>query len=72
MNVVAAMPQAAKANPMSSAAGAARIAHGDWTRPRTAMTMTNAVAYRKLRVSAHTTSPSAMSPTPSGVDRIAS
>ena len=44
MNVVAAMPQAANAKPMSAAAGSARIAHGDSTRPIASITTRKAVA----------------------------
>jgi hypothetical protein len=38
MNDVPAMPAAAKANPMSTAAGSARSAHHDSMRPRASIT----------------------------------
>jgi hypothetical protein len=72
MNVVAAMPTAAKAKPMSTAAGRARTAHHDPTRPRT-VTMTRKPAeYRPHRVRHHPISPRATSPTCSGVASMAS
>ena len=70
MNDVHAIPTAPKANPTSSAAGNARMTHGETMRPRTAMTTMNPMAYRPPRMSAQPNSPIAMSPGDRGVDRI--
>ena len=71
MNDVAAIPTAPKANPTSSAAGTASRTHGDTTSPRTTRTTMNPIAYSPPRMSAQTSSPTAMSPADSGVDRMA-
>ena len=72
MNVVAAMPAAANANASSVAAGTAKIAHGDSTRPSTRITTMKPSAYSVARITDQPISPSATSPGPSGVERIAS
>ena len=71
MNDVAAIPTAPNANPTRSAAGTARTTHGDTTRPSTTSTTMNPIEYRPPRMSAQTSSPTAMSPADSGVERIA-
>ena len=53
MYVVAAMPAAANANPVSTAAGSAASAQYEWISPMAAMTTRNATAYRAPRSSAH-------------------
>ena len=72
MNVVAAIPPAANANPMSSAVGSASTAHHECTSCMASMTIMNAVPYSPPRISAQEISPSAMSPARIGVDRAAS
>ena len=44
MNDVAAMPTAPNAKPRSSAAGTARMTHGETTRPKTTITPMNPTA----------------------------
>ena len=70
MNDVAAMPTAPNANPMSNAAGTASTTHGEWIRPRTTSTTMKPKAYSPPRISAQTSSPTAMSPADNGVARI--
>ena len=70
MNEVAAMPTAPKANPTSSAAGPARITHGETTSPSSAITTMNPMAYSPPRMSAQPSSPVATSPGDNGVARI--
>ena len=72
MNVVAAMPAAANANPVSTAAGSTPIAQYEWNRPMTSMTQVNAHAYRALRITAHSTCPRARSGARIGVASAAS
>src|SRR5690349_18921641 len=72
MNVVAAMPAAAKANPVSSAEGSTPTAQGDLSRPITSITAVNANAYRAPRISAQRTCPSATSCARIGVASAAS
>src|SRR5690242_12131643 len=67
MNVAPAIPIPANAKPTSTAAGSARIAHGEWTCPSTDTVIRKAIAYRKPRKSAHDVSPTATSRGPSGV-----
>src|SRR3954447_17200917 len=69
---VPAIPSPANANPINVAAGSARSAHHECTRPIDAITMRNATAYRNPRNSAQAISPTAISPTLTGVARIAS
>ena len=71
MNEVAAIPTAPNANPTSSAAGTARMTHGDTNSPRMTITPMNPIAYSPPRMSAQPSSPTAMSPGDSGVARIA-
>ena len=69
---VAAIPTAANAKLVKMAAGKHKIVHGDSTKPSDAITTKNAPAYIDPRMSAQPISPSAMSPTPRGVDSTAS
>src|SRR5262249_46360091 len=72
MNVVAAIPRPANANPISIAAGRQRIAHGELVRPRIAIVARNAPEYAVPRAIAQPISPSAMSVVPRGVASMAS
>jgi hypothetical protein len=67
MNVVAAMPAAANANPVRTAAGSASTAHPDSSRPIASMTTMNANAYRLPRISAQPIWPRATSAARIGV-----
>ena len=71
MKVVAAIPAAANANPVSTAAGRASAAQYDLARPIARMTTMNAIAYRAPRISAQPISPSATSPARIGVASVA-
>ena len=66
------MPMHANATPTSQAAGRARTANGEFTRPKMAATQSTAIPVIKDRVLPHITSPRTMSDGPSGVYRMAS
>ena len=66
------MPAAAKANPVSTAAGSAASAHHEWIKPIAAITTRNAAAYSTPRSSAQLISPRATSPDRIGVASAAS
>ena len=72
MYEVAAIPQAANAQPMSTAAGSTSTAHSESTSPMASITTRNPVAYSWPRMSAHEISPRATSPADRGVARMAS
>ena len=71
-NEVPARPAAAKAPEMNSAAGKARIAHGDRMRPMAHISSSMLTPYSSERMSAQPISPSAISVMPMGVARMPS
>ena len=72
MNVVAAIPVAANANPMSRTTPMSNTASGEWISPMASITIMNATPYSAPRSSAQEISPSAMSPGCIGVASAAS